>query len=236
MQQSLDTLTLVPAGRLGRVLGDARSRQGESLRALAEATGFLFSPEELAAVEAGTRTLADEEIVMLARIYGVETATFMPARTRLVIDLHARTVTIGETTGKASRRDSLTEGVLTRYLALLYQLRNERPGQSVRLRQLDIDVLGEALWLEPNDIQDRLVGLMAHRVKEITRKGVFFGRRLVVPAVGILVAITAAGTLVLESRTDLLHQDAARRPASSPQPSAGTVRVEVESVLPVAER
>ena len=196
---SLDTLSLVPTVRLGRMLCDARTRQGATLLAIAAAGGSRFSPEELAAVEAGQRRLSDEEISYLARVYGVETAAVLPQRTRLVIDLHDRTITIGDETAKASRRDSLTDGILTRYLSLLYKLRGEQPGEPLRLRQLDLDVLGETLWLEPHRVEHRLVGLMHERVGELKRRSGLLGRRLVVPAVGILVAVTAGGTLVLEA-------------------------------------
>lgn len=196
---SLDTFSLVPTVRLGRILNDARTRQGTTLPALARAGGSRFSSEELAAVEAGQRRLSDEEIAHLARVYGVETAAVMPQRTRLVIDLHDRTITIGDKTAKASKRDSLTDGVLTRYLSLLYKLRGEQPGQPLRLRQLDLDVLGESLWLEPHLVEHRLVGLMPERVGELKKRSGLLGRRLVVPAVGILVAVTAGGTLVLEA-------------------------------------
>lgn len=201
-ENSLDTLSLVPTVRLGRMLSDARTRQGATLTAVARAGGSRFSPEELAAVEAGQRRLNDDEIAYLARVYGVETAAVMPQRTRLVIDLHDRTITIGADTAKASRRDSLTDGILTRYLSLLYKLRGEQPGQPLRLRQLDLDVLGESLWLEPHQVEHRLVGLMHDRVGDLKRRSGLLGRRLVVPAVGILVAVTAGGTLVLEANAN----------------------------------
>ncbi len=208
----LDTLTLVPPQRLGRLLAEARLARRSSLAALSLAGGGVFSPEELAAVEAGRFELSDADVARLAATYGVEAHALLPQRTRLVIDLHEGHVTAGgvrvpalRTGGRATGRDAAdrrlgraVDDVLTRYLGLVYGLRGLSPGVPLALRHDDLEVLAEALGRTVSDVERRLAGLMADPGDRVTRRIRHLLVRLVVPEAGILVATVAAAALVLE--------------------------------------
>jgi len=195
----LDALSLVPPARLGRALAEARTARRMTLPVAATATGGRFSAAELAAVEAGEHPVSDRDAAMLARLYGVPAGRLVPVRARLVLDLHARTMAVGTERVGLSRRVSLTEAVLTRYLAIVHQLRGIPPGAPIRYRRLDLEVLAEALYLPPAQIEARLDAITVANRSGLDRWGRLFSRRLVVPSAGILVASTRSGSLVLES-------------------------------------
>jgi hypothetical protein len=176
----------------------ARESRRLTLEAAATLTNDRFTADELGAAEAGRRPLSDAEVGLLCRLYGLDAGRLMPRRARLVIDLHNRNLTVGPATVGLSRRVSLTDAVLTRYLALIYRFRGVTAGVPIRLRRLDLETLAESLHLPIHDVEQRLIRLMHEEVEAIGRRSRMFGRRLVVPSAGVLVAVTETGSLVLE--------------------------------------
>lgn len=189
-------LGAVPAPRLGRVLADTRRRADIDLTALADDSGGAFTAAELAAIEAGEVQLGDDRLRSLLDLYAVAPHEVAPGRTRLVIDLNEGTVAAGPHVARLERVDDADE-VLHRYLALVYEMRSLPPGTAVPLRALDLEALGRALTLPVDAVERRLTLLMeapSPRLEEL-RRGV--RRRLLLPAVGAVVAATAVGVLVL---------------------------------------
>jgi hypothetical protein len=121
----------------------------------------------------------------------------------------------------------VTPEVLTQYLSLVYAMRDIEPGTPIPLRDLDIEVLCQALDQGAFDIERELHALMAETAP-LARRTRSLRRRLVVPAAGVLVAATAIGTLVFVQR-----QDDTTAPASTPavSPPATT---DVFEPVPVA--
>lgn len=189
---------IVPPTRLGRLLRETREARGESLDDVAARLGEGATAELLTAVEGGSYDLTDRDVAILSDAYGLKTRELVPARSRLVIDLEEGTVSAGEQV-RAFATDE-PDQVLTRYLSLVYALRGLPPGTPVPLRDLDLAVLGQALRMGAGEVEARLVGLMQDPEQQVGATTRDLRRRLVVPAAGLLVAVTAVGALVLVTR------------------------------------
>jgi transcriptional regulator with XRE-family HTH domain len=203
-------LALVPTWRLGSLLHDARERHGRTLDEVAAASDR-FDASGLADLEAGARPLSDDDLQYVVSLYGVDPDALVPGRTDLVVDLDEnRLATAGHTQPLAGTAPTADE-VLASYLSLVYTLRSATPGTRVPLRDADLDVLARALALASPEVEHRLEGLMAHPTVELETQSRLLRARVLVPAAGILVAITVAGALIVSSRSD--HTTPAPPPA-----------------------
>lgn len=190
------TELLVPPRRLGRLLADARMSRGMSLEHVSAGLGGRLSDLDLLEIETGRRAVADGDIQVLAELYGLETAAMIPARSRLVVDLDEGTIQLGGTAVSVDRPEG-REDVLGRYLAMVYAMRDARPGEAVPLRLDDLEVLSDVLALSRRDVEDRLHRMMLQQPEPVRRRFKLLRGRVVVPVVGVLVAATAAGALLL---------------------------------------
>jgi hypothetical protein len=200
--------------RLGALLTDARSRTRLSVEDLAAASGGQFAVADLLDVEAGGRDLSDRELEQLTLLYGLTPGELVPERARLVIDLEQRTI------GASGHRETLTaptaDEVLATYLSLVYTMRNTVPGTPVPLRSADIDVLSRALELAGTDVEARLVDLMADPDQQVSSRTGLWRRRFLLPVAGIVIAVTAVGTIILVTADD--EPTTTTAPASTEQP------------------
>lgn len=215
----LDSLSLVPPGRLGPLLTDARLAANRSLDDLAALSLGRFTGGALADIEAGRRLLSDDDAALVVAVYGLSSEPGVsPRRTRLVIDVDSGVLRIGPfrrpmTVGRGT---SLVDDLLARYLGLVLSLRGVAPGKPVGLRHDDVEALADALWLELDDVSERLEVLMSNPRDRVGRRARRLGRRLVVPSAGILVATTEEGTLVLEPHDDGPHGGLVEREVPAP--------------------
>ena len=205
-----EALALVPSWRLGTLLAQARNRDGRTLADVA-AHSDVYDEAELAAIERGEHPLDDAALEAIVALYGIDAADLVPGRTDLVVDLdNHRLATAGHTQPLAGAAPTADE-VLACYLSLVYTLRQAEPGSQVPLRQADLDVLARALALATPDIEHRLVDLMASPSPLLRERSRFLRARVLVPAAGVLLAITVAGAIVVSSNA-----------AEPPPPPAGT--------------
>lgn len=130
-------------------------------------------------------------------LHRVEPSEVVPGRAELVIDLDEGTVSAGPWSAAVPSDGTDPDEVLTRYLALLYEMRDLDPGTPIPLRSLDVSVLSRALTLPALDVEQRLQVLMTPDDGRVERMRRLLSRRLLVPAAGVVVAATAAGVLVL---------------------------------------
>jgi transcriptional regulator with XRE-family HTH domain len=201
-------LTLVPPRRLGRLLADARSARGEDLDTVARRAGF--EPATVAAIEAGERPVSDREIHALLGGYGVDPGELVPDRTELVVDLDEHLLAAG---GEARSLGAPTaDEVLTTYLSLVYTLRRATPGTTLVLRDADVDVLARVLELTGPEVERRLHELMVEPDGAVRRRMGALRARVLVPVVGVVVAATAVGVVLLVAR-------GGERPAGAPEPA-----------------
>lgn len=192
------TTTLVPPRRLGMLLREARVAAGLELAALIDGTDL--SVVELDDIEHGRRELDEATLETLVRIYGIEDTGIVPARSRLVIDLDEGRIAVNHTDLEV---DPLAgpDAVLARYLALVYRLRDLPVGAAVHLRDVDIEVLGNALELATEEVESRLDRLIADETS-VAEDQKRIRRQLVMPLVGVVIAATTVGTLVLVTEDD----------------------------------
>lgn len=187
------TTSLVPPRRLGALLRAARETAGRELTDLTSGAGL--SVVELDDIEHGRRRLDEATLEALVGAYGIEGADLVPARSQLLIDLdegrisvHRADVDVDPSLGP--------DAVLTRYLALVYRLRSMPLGTRLPLRDVDLDVLSTSLLLDTDDIETRLHRLMDGQT-HVQRDQARIRRQLLLPLVGVVIAVTGVGTLVL---------------------------------------
>jgi transcriptional regulator with XRE-family HTH domain len=188
---------LVPPRRLGTLLSRARSANGLTLDDIVQRSDGAFSMSTLASVERGTTYVTESELRWLAELYGIETSQLVPSRSQLVIDLDDGVLGVQSHRRVKINKDAGRQEVLTRYLAMVYAMREIEPGTYITLRVDDLDVLGSALHLRPADAAADLHALMADPSDLVSNRFAMLQRKLLVPAAGVLVALIAAGSLVL---------------------------------------
>ncbi|MEQ8841263.1 MAG: helix-turn-helix transcriptional regulator [Acidimicrobiales bacterium] len=187
------TTTLVPPRRLGTLLREARVAAGRELTDLTTPSGLTVV--ELDDIEHGRRSLDESTLTALVATYGIDHAEIVPARSQLVIDLDEGRIAVENSAVDVDTTYG-ADAVLTRYLSLVYRLRAVPLGTEVSLRDVDVEVLGSALSLADGDIEARLHRLMATQ-EDIERDQRRIRRQLLLPLVGVVIAATGLGTLVL---------------------------------------
>ena len=218
--QTIDHLSagLVPAARFGSALARSRAQSGVSLDEMATGVPAL-SADDLARAEQGQLLLDDERIALIASAYGLDHSQLVPARAELVIDLDMGELSLGKSTARMPRWRRGPDQLLIRYMGLVYALRDLPPGTPVPMRDADLATLSDALAWSEDEIGARLEGLQLDPDKLVSARTAGLRRRIAVPAAGILVGMTALGTLVM------VTQD----PAEPDPVAAGVPAVEVGS-------
>lgn len=187
------TTSLVPPRRLGALLRAARETAGRELTDLTSGAGL--SVVELDDIEHGRGRLDEATLAALVGAYGIEGAGLVPARSQLVIDLDEGRISVHRADVDVDASHG-PDAVLTRYLALVYRLRSMPLETPLPLRDVDIDVLSTSLQLDTDDIETRLRRLMDGQT-HVERDQARIKRQLLLPLVGVVIAATAVGTLVL---------------------------------------
>lgn len=190
---------LVPPKRLGNLLARARLAGGYSLDEATMSLGGDWTPIGLLEVETGRRPLTDAEVKELTGFYEIPTATLIPERSRLVIDISEGTLEVGGETVRLEPSEVQRRDVLARYLSMVYSMRDITPGHPVPLRLPDLLVLEGVFSTHRREIEDELRELMEDRTGSVGYRARRLRGRLLVPVAGIVVAATAVGTLLLVS-------------------------------------
>jgi transcriptional regulator with XRE-family HTH domain len=193
-----DTNVLVPPTRLGERLSHARREAGTSVESLAVRSHGAFKPADLQLIESGAVALGDDDLRRVAALYGIDLGELSPTRSQLVIDLNEGRVLIGDHTKKFQPGDD-DRAIMLRYLALVYQVRNTTPGTPLPARAGDLTVLADVFGTTVDEVHRSLDELMLNAAPELRERFTLLQRRLLIPAVGVLVALTAAGAIVLTS-------------------------------------
>lgn len=191
-------LPLVPPARLAVLLTAKRRESGVDLVDLSRRSEHRFSPSMLEKIERGVVPLDEAALHDLVKIYGLESAISLPKRSKLILDLDALRVGVGDTV--IPFETSTTDVVLERYVSLLYLLRNEKPGRVLPLRDDDLDVLGSTLDLSVTRLTSDLSAIMgAAATNQRTSR---LSRQLSLGAAGLLVGMTAVGSLIIVGAPD----------------------------------
>lgn len=123
-------------------------------------------------------------------------STTLTRRETLVIDLAAGTVSAGPWSTELGAGSDDPDEIFTRYLALVYEMRQIEPGTPIPLRSLDIAVLAQALTMRPADIEQRLVVLMTPGNRRLEAMRTMLKSRVGIAA-AVVVAATAVGLLIV---------------------------------------
>jgi hypothetical protein len=208
--------TLVSARRLGAALHAQRIAGGTTLTALSRRCDGWWTPDELLDVERGAIDLDDASVVSLCRLYGLPGRGLAePADLELVLDRSgtAELATAAGVDEPTCRSTEPADVALARLVALA-QLVGVDASEEGRWHGL----LSDALSVPEGDVAASLSSLHAdHARLEPVRE--CLADRIVVPAVGLLVAESAGGSLVLVRRAG-----GAVRAAHEPVPAAGPLR------------
>jgi hypothetical protein len=202
--------TLVPPARLASLLIAARTTSGLELSDIELAGEGRFSMGDLRQIEAGAVTLSDNELRTIARIYNVDLGTVAPGRSTLEIDRSEGLLIVGGST-KRFLPDDDDRKIMLRYLALVYKMRDTKPGIPLGPRDNDLAVLAEVFGCSVIDVRDQFDHLTTTAIREIQSFHGSLGWRKILPGLGVLVAITAAGGLLLTQQ----HNSTPVRPATS---------------------
>ena len=153
--EELPSELLLPPKRLGSLLAEARLAGGYSLVEAADQLSDAWSPVELLEVETGLRPVLDPDLEVLTDLYGIPTTSLIPERSRLVIDLDEGVLGVGSQRVVLGGETAQEREVLEQYLAMVYTMRDLRPGLSVPLRTPDLEVLSTALHASDRAARDR---------------------------------------------------------------------------------
>ena len=212
---------LLPPKRLGALLAEARVDGGYSLTEAADALGETWSPLTLLEVETGRRPVMDPEVKALTELYGIPTTTLIPERSHLVVDLTEGTLAAGDRTVRFESSTVERREVLAQYLAMIYSMRDVGPGRVVPLREPDLEILEGVLEVPRRNIESELRSLMMSPDGPVAHRMGRLRGRVLIPIIGVVVAVTAAGTLLLVSGDSDASQVTTTGDTEAVEPSAG---------------
>lgn len=188
---------LVPPRRLGALLASTRIDRGLSLAEAADALGEGWGSLDLLEVEAGRRPVTDDQILNLTSLYGIGTSDLVPARSHLVVDMQERTLAAAGRTVELGRGRVSRRQVLGRYLAMICAMRGIEPGEPMALRRDDLEVLAVLFGTTSEQIKVDLEAAVRNHHELVEPWSQRLKGRVMVPALGVVVAATAFGTLLL---------------------------------------
>lgn len=184
---------LVPPARLGALMIERRTAQGLDIVEMARRSNGMFTVSYLENVERGRIRLDDHVVEHLVGLYQLHAGQVVPERHELILDIDSQEMSVGE---RSMGFDSLTtEDVLDRYVSLIYLLRAQEFGSNLILRDGDLDVLSQSLGRTHHDLRSEIGQLIA--APDSVTKAKEVGRARMVLGAGLLVGVTAVGTLVL---------------------------------------
>lgn len=218
---------LVPPKRLGNLLAAARLAGGYTLEEAAQSLGGGWDTLTLLEAETGRRPLVDTEVEQLTGLYDIPTATLIPERSRLVLDISEGTLAMGGEVVRFEQSQAQRRDVLGRYLAMVYTMRDIRPGTPVPLRLPDLDVLESVFGAPRRELEDELREMMTDPTGSVGQRARRLRGRVLVPVIGVVVAATTVGTLLLVSNDSSA--------ADGPTDSGDAVEVEIGDAV-VQER
>lgn len=221
---STESPTLVPPTRFAGMLSDARLKSGLSLEEICERAGGRYSIGDLRMIESGSMSLSDDALRSLASMYSINLAAVAPSRAILEIDRSEGRLIVGDKSGRFPPTED-DHQIMVRYLALVYKLRETEPGRPIPARNNDLDTLATVFGTTPDEVRRELELLMLKSVPEIRKMHRDLRKRVAIPALGLLVALTAMGGLILAPRGGGIEQKPATKPVASKLATTGNVNI-----------
>jgi transcriptional regulator with XRE-family HTH domain len=182
------TLTTSQQQPVGQRLSAARKRGGLSHDEASSATGLLGS--YLASLEDGRRRPLPGEVDRISRAYAVDLSDLLPPRRPVQVDSAAGKLAV-DGHERPVRDLADDREVYAAYLFLLYAVRGAQPGERLRLRSSDVDLLMGVVGDDAETIESRLVQLMGCSPGEASMlRSVLLRHRAVTAALGTAAALS----------------------------------------------
>src|SRR5215207_7793395 len=202
----------IPAVRVGALIARARCAAGVSERDVA--LRLRVRLRTLRDWEQGEVVPTDEQIEAIADACGVRVTELLPRRDEVSYDPATGTMRLGRQAvvlPVAVRNDN--DDILSAYLALVRQQRGLRPGQEVVVRTDDLEVLADALDLDDEDLEERLVGIIGlSRRQAAVVRAKLLRKRLTVGMVGMVAGFgLVAANRIFSQGTEQVHAVAGGR-------------------------
>jgi transcriptional regulator with XRE-family HTH domain len=173
---------------VGWLVARARAAAGSTDRDLADAVGV---PLRLVRVwERGDAVPTDDEMEAIALACGTRLTELLPRRDSVLFDRATGIMRMGDEAVAIGPGAADNDDILSAFVTMVRRQRGLRPGDDVKLRQEDLDALVEALDLDDDELEERLVGLIGmSRSQAAAVRAQLLRRRLAVPVVGMLAGI-----------------------------------------------
>jgi hypothetical protein len=187
--ETVDITSHAFALRMANLLVATRTRNGQSLRAVARLTDGRFTSRDLKRFERAEVQLDETTIDQLAMLYRCDLGTILPLR--LPVMVTSQRVSAGGVHQEVEGSDP--DSVLSAYLTLVRTLRRQKKAPVVDLRRDDIAVLAGFLNESHESVVHRLATLMqATQAKRTAMVGVLTTGAAVVGLVGSAMALESS--------------------------------------------
>jgi len=182
----------MPAARVGWLVARARAIAGIADRDLAATIGLPL--RAIRRWERGDQVPSDDEIEAIAAACGTRLTELLPRRTSVSYDPSTGIMRMGDQALALPGSMLDNDTVLGAYIGLVRRLRGLRADQDVKVRQDDLEALAEALDLDDEELEERLVRVIGiSRTQAAAVRAQLLRRRLAVPMVGMLAGISLLG-------------------------------------------
>ncbi len=182
----------MPAARVGWLVARARAVAGIADRDLAASLGV-----PLRAVrrwERGDLVPTDDEIEAIASACGTRLTELLPRRASVSYDPATGIMRMGDQAVAVPGSMLDNDTVLGAYIGMVRRQRGLRADQDVKVRSEDLEALGEALDLDDEELEERLIRVIGmSRTQAAAVRAHLLRRRLAVPMVGMLAAFSLLG-------------------------------------------
>jgi transcriptional regulator with XRE-family HTH domain len=182
----------MPAARVGWLVARARAVAGITDRDLASSLGL---PLRLVRRwERGDVVPTDDEVEAIAAACGTRLTELLPRRASVAYDPATGIMRMGDQAVALPVNMADNDTVLGAYIGMVRRQRGLRPDQDVKVRQEDLEALGEALDLDDEELEERLVRVIGmSRTQAAAVRAQLLRRRLAVPMVGMLAGLSLLG-------------------------------------------
>jgi transcriptional regulator with XRE-family HTH domain len=182
----------MPAARVGWLVARARAVAGIADRDLASSLGVPL--RMVRRWERGDLVPTDDEVESIAAACGTRLTELLPRRASVSYDRATGIMKMGDQAVAMPGSMHDNDTVLGAYVAMVRRHRGLRPDQDIKVRQEDLEALGEALDLEDDELEERLVRVIGiSRTQAAAVRAQLLRRRLAVPMVGMLAGLSLLG-------------------------------------------
>jgi transcriptional regulator with XRE-family HTH domain len=182
----------MPAARVGWLVARARAGAGMSERDLASSVGVPV--RTVRRWERGDLVPSDDEVEGIAAACGARLTELLPRRAVVSFDPATGIMQIGDQAVAIPVTSLDNDTVLAAFVALVRRVRGLRLDQDVKVRQEDLDALGEVLDVDDEELEERLMRIIGmSRSQAAAVRAQLLRKRLAVPMVGMLAGLSLLG-------------------------------------------